>query len=392
MEKVKKLWRSVPIRAAFVLMVTVFVLLATFVTSKTNSWAMENIMAISRDYNNYSYTENENGVIYNIVPAESSLSDEDRASYQFYHTVYSYSALLWYPLFIVVAAFLFYRFKLKKPLSILSDASQKIADNDLDFQVTYSGNDELGKLCSAFETMRASVEQNNITMWRLVEERKRVNSAFAHDLRTPVTVMKGYTDMLYTYMPEQKLSREKEIQTVSKIKNHISRLEQYIESMSAIQKLEDLEISPASVEVSALVSEIKESATIVCGENGKSFSVDATVKADTVLIDHNVLLQIYENLIANAVRFSKSKICIELKTDAENIVLCVSDDGQGFSKEELLNATKPYYKGEDTSADLHFGLGLYICNLLCEKHGGFCKISNRANGGGIVVATLKNFS
>lgn len=392
MEKVKKLWRSVPIRAAFVLTVAVFVLLATFATSKTNSWAMENIMEISRDYNEYSYTENENGVIYNIVPAENTLSDEDRASYQFYHAVYSYSALFWYSLFIVVAAFLFYRFKLKKPLSILSDASQKIADNDLDFQVTYNSNDELGKLCSAFETMRASVEQNNITMWRSIEERKRVNSAFAHDLRTPVTVMKGYADMLYTYMPEQKLTREKEIQTVTKIQNHISRLEQYIESMSAIQKLEDLEIVPSLVDVSALTLEIKGAATILCGENGRKSSVRVTEHASVVSIDRNVLLQIYENLIANAVRFSKSEIRIELATDAETVCLCVSDDGQGFSKEELLNATKPYYKGEDTSANLHFGLGLYICNLLCEKHGGYCKISNGTNGGGMVVATLKNFS
>lgn len=96
MEKIKKLWCSIPIRTAFVLTVVVFVLLATFATSRTSSWAMDNIMQISRAYNNYSYTENENGVIYNIVPAENTLSAEDRASYQFYHAVYNYSALLWY--------------------------------------------------------------------------------------------------------------------------------------------------------------------------------------------------------------------------------------------------------------------------------------------------------
>lgn len=162
--------------------------------------------------------------------------------------------------------------------------------------------------------------------------------------------------------------------------------------MSAIQKLEDLEANPTSVDVSALVSEIKESATIICGENGKHFSIDTVEHTSSVSIDRNVLLQIYENLIANAVRFSKSEIRIELKTDANNICLCVRDDGQGFSNEELTNATKPYYKGENTSADMHFGLGLYICNLLCEKHGGACTLSNGENGGAVVTATLKNYS
>ena len=295
-------------------------------------------------------------------------------------------------MFIILAALLFYRLKLKKPFDLLGEASKRIADNDLDFHIEYDGYDELGRLCSAFETMRSSVQQNNITMWRSIEERKRVNSAFAHDMRTPVTVMKGYADMLQNYMPEQKLSREKEIQTVSKIRNHIGRLEQYIESMSAIQKLEDLEVSPTFIDMSALISEIKESASIICGENGKHFSVDTIENAGAVSIDRNVLLQIYENLVANAVRFSQSEICIELKADANNISLCVRDDGQGFSNEELTNATKPYYKGENTSADMHFGLGLYICNLLCKKHGGACTLSNGENGGAVVTATLKNYS
>lgn len=391
MEKIKKIWRSIPIRVAFVLTVTIFVFLATVATNKTNSWAMRNLTDISKNYH-YNYSQNGDEVIYEIVPPYDDLTAEDKERYNLFNTIYQYSALFWYSLFIILAALLFYRLKLKKPFDLLGEASKKIADNDLDFHIEYDGHDELARLCSAFETMRSSVQQNNITMWRSIEERKRVNSAFAHDMRTPVTVMKGYADMLQNYMPEKKLSREKEIQTVSKIRNHIGRLEQYIESMSAIQKLEDLEANPTFVDVSALVSEIKESATIICGENGKHFSVDTIENAGAVSIDRNVLLQIYENLIANAVRFSKSEIRIELKTDANHINLCVRDDGQGFSNEELTNATKPYYKGENTSADMHFGLGLYICNLLCEKHGGTCTLSNGENGGAVVTATLKNYS
>lgn len=391
MEKIKKIWRSIPIRVAFVLTVAVFILLATFATSKTNSWAMRNLTDISYNYH-YNYSQNGNEIIYEIVPPYEELTAEDQERYNLYNTIYQYSALFWYSLFIILAALLFYRLKLKKPLDLLSEASKKIADNDLDFHIEYDGHDELAQLCSAFEIMRSSVQQNNIAMWRSVEERKRVNSAFAHDMRTPITVIKGYADMLQNYMPKQKLSREKEMQTASKIRNHIGRLEQYIESMSAIQKLEDLEIAPSPVTVSALISEIKESATIICGEHGKQLFLDSAIHTDTVTIDKNVLLQIYENLIANAVRFSKSVIHIDIQSEADYICICVRDDGQGFGYEELEMAKKPYYKGENTSADMHFGLGLYICNLLCEKHKGACTLSNAKNGGAVVTATLKNCS
>ena len=61
--------------------------------------------------------------------------------------------------------------------------------------------DELGKLCQSFETMRASLEANSRALWDAVEERKRLNAAFSHDLRTPLTVLQGYSDFLLDTLP-----------------------------------------------------------------------------------------------------------------------------------------------------------------------------------------------
>ena len=97
---------------------------------------------------------------------------------------------------IIAAALLFYRNRLKKPLAQLRAASEKIANNDLDFSIDYDRKDELGQLCASFETMRATLADNFSKMWRQVEERKALNAAFAHDLRTPLTVLKGYNEML----------------------------------------------------------------------------------------------------------------------------------------------------------------------------------------------------
>lgn len=102
-----------------------------------------------------------------------------------------YSALC-----IITATLLFYRNKLKKPLTELKAASEMISNNNLNFSIKYDSKDELGELCSSFETMRFTLANNFSEMWRQMEERKQLNAAFAHDLRTPLTVLKGYNEIL----------------------------------------------------------------------------------------------------------------------------------------------------------------------------------------------------
>ena len=97
---------------------------------------------------------------------------------------------------IVCAGTCFYHVKLKEPLTALKQGISHIADNDLDFSIGYGKQDELGELCRAFETMRGKLVKNNRYMWGLVEERKKINASIAHDLRTPITVIKGYSEYL----------------------------------------------------------------------------------------------------------------------------------------------------------------------------------------------------
>lgn len=127
--------------------------------------------------------------------------------------------------FIILTSVLFYKRQLYKPLMILNNAADNIADNNLNFSVAYDKDNELGKLCVSFEKMRVALKENNIEMWRQVEERKRLNAAFSHDLRTPLTVLKGQSEILSQYAP--KMSEEKIIETAEIMKRHIIRLETY---------------------------------------------------------------------------------------------------------------------------------------------------------------------
>ena len=96
-------------------------------------------------------------------------------------------------------------------------------------------------------------------------------------------------------------------------------------------------------------------------------------------------MQVYENLLSNALRYADSKIIVSIEESDGLLILTIADDGEGFTAKDLLNATNPYYKAKNETNDEHFGIGLNICKILCEKHGGYLQISNE-NGAKVVAA------
>ena len=283
---------------------------------------------------------------------------------------------------IVATSILFYKRHMQKPLAILDHAAGQIANNNLDFKIVYDKEDEMGKLCSSFEKMRQALQESNEEMWRQMEERKRLNAAFSHDLRTPLTVLKGQSELLRQYAP--KMTAEKVSDTSEMMHRHIVRLEEYVQTMGELQRLEDIEIVRQSITLEALCKQLEETGEAV--RNGKGFSHEVIGDRDSYLnIDAAIVMRVYENLLANAVRFAKKKIMVSAELQDGYLYLNVSDDGAGFAEKDLENATKPFYKTVRETDNEHFGMGLNICKILCEKHGGYIRLSNR---NGAVVTTV----
>lgn len=289
---------------------------------------------------------------------------------------------LWSLLCVVVCGIIFYHRKIEKPISILLEASENISNNRLDFSVEVPEKNEFGELCLSFEKMRVALKENNIEMWRQVEERKRLNAAFSHDLRTPLTVLKGQSEILSKYVP--KMSEEKIIETAETMKRHIIRLETYVNTMNDLQRLEDVEVKKELVDVKELEHQMRITGAAVC--KGKEFVLYQNIfDVDSVKIDTSIAMQVYENLLSNAVRYAKRKIEIAIDKKDSLLLLNVVDDGAEFTAKDLSNAMKPFYKAENEINNEHFGMGLNICKMLCEKHGGYLQISNE-NGAKAVAA------
>ena len=289
---------------------------------------------------------------------------------------------LWVIFCVAAAGFIFYSRELKEPIGILMKASKKIADNELDFHVRYHKDNELGILCTAFEDMRGKLFDSNLEVWRHIEERRRLSAAFSHDLRTPLTVLSGYVELMQNY--GDRLTAEKRDDILNKMKQQVSRLTHYTEKMNAVQKLEDISPAPKETELKELCSVLEETGRLVAAD--KEFTISCFEKG-TVYVDTELLMQVYENIVSNAVRYAKSRIDVTVGIAEDKLCISVCDDGKGFSEEAIEKASKPFFRDEQNS-DMHFGLGLYICKIICKKQGGDLIIENGESGGGKVTAEI----
>lgn len=325
---------------------------------------------------------------------KTEFAEADQRKYDFFEGLKNIAAILWFTICVCLAALLFYLWKMKRPFRVLNQAIQKISENDLSYQLDYDGQDEFGRLCLAFERMRKELVCNNQRMWNSVEERKRLNAAFAHDLRTPLTVLQGHTDLLLDMLSGENVSDrgsacEKElIDSARAISNQITRLNAFADTMGTLQRLEDYEPFPQKISSLTIVEMVKETATLLfpCGEVEVRFQL----KEESLRLDREAFAQICENILSNAARYAKDKIVITLHKESDQLLVTVEDDGIGFSPKDLKNARLAYYRGEtnEGGACSHFGLGLYICSLLAEKLNGSLSLDNGEGGGGKVALKI----
>lgn len=304
----------------------------------------------------------------------------------------SYAAMVGLPVFYIAvgigaAAAVYYRKKLREPITQLQNGVERIQEDNLDFHIEYDGDDELGRLCCSMEKMRRELRQKHKALWESLEQRKLLNASVSHDLRTPITVLKGYLDYLEKNIPQDKLTEDMLLDTVSSMQGAASRLELYVESVRDIEKIENIEIEKRSENVKLLLNELISNVRQLAGDKEIIISNDITV--DKIQIDKGVFFRILENLLQNALRYAEKQVSINLSHKKDFLILTVKDDGKGFSAADLEKATTVFYSNDKEKQ--HFGIGLSVCKILCEKHGGLLYVGNQKEKGACVTAKLKIF-
>lgn len=286
----------------------------------------------------------------------------------------------------------FYRVHIAAPLAELAGAADRIAEQDLDFAIGTVRGRELGRLSETLEHMRASLLEAQRELWRTAESRRCLNAAFAHDLRTPITVLKGTVEMA-----QMRLRRGDtlDVDALDALSSQVARLERYATSMGGLTKLEDRPVERERLSADVLRGELEHHVAGVVSARGSELDLELASRSEsaesirhdmTVLLDLSLVEEVLDNLLSNACAHAVSSVTFDMMVDAGTLTLVVTDDGPGFTPEALHRGCDPFFS-ENKSAE-HFGLGLNVSSILCGLHGGEIALTNAETGGARVIATF----
>lgn len=302
-----------------------------------------------------------------------------------FNLIEAFSVFVYASIAIYLVSHMYYKNKLMEPLAILKKEIEAVGRNDFSLDCSYQSNDEMGEICQAFNQMRLRLIDNQKSIWKLVQDQRELNAAFAHDIRTPLTVMKGHTEILRRFHPNGLITEEKLLDTLALIDAQADRLEQFADTMKEINTFEELELKRKKHSGKELYNELEQLVKgMVPPEITVNMTIEQGLETGDIYCDSSAVLEVAGNLISNALRYSSHFIRITLQLENGMLYLYIKDDGTGFDKRALQNAKKPYF----TTEKGHFGLGLTICKLLCEKHGGSLELTNGIHGGAISCASF----
>ena len=326
-------------------------------------------------------------IIERIESSYSMLSPKARTAYRASQVCMVLLPLVFAVIGITLCAWWFYHKILEPPITVLMDATTHIQDQDLNFQITFNGQDELGQLCAAFEKMRQTLYGNNRQLWSMLEERRALQASVAHDLRNPIAIMTGYVEYLQENNKGGTLTEEKLEKALSNLGITVERMGRYTDTMRDLGAIEETEVHRREVELPDFLQHMADSLSILFQNTEIRFSCDLHVPKGRAVFDGELLYRVLENLISNALRFAEREIGLAFCLEHGILSATVTDDGPGFSDKLLKKKTALFYS-EDTSGQ-HLGLGLAVSRVLCQKHGGTIELSNQPPHGACVKASIK---
>ena len=262
---------------------------------------------------------------------------------------------------------------LSRPLRKLTTATQALADGNLGEQVDIRSNDEIGNLAQAFNKM-----SNDLALGE--QQRKQMTADIAHDLRTPLSVILGYTEAL----SEGKFEGDAEVyEAMHTEAQHLNRLIDDLRTLS-LADAGKLSLQKTNVQASEILHQAHMAWRV--GASNRNIELVTHLPNDfEVVVDPGRMGQILSNLVSNSIRYTPAggTISISALQDGPSAVFNVADTGNGIPADQLPHIFDRFYRvnAARETAQGQSGLGLTIVKSLVEAHGGTISATSEVGAG-----------
>lgn len=292
-------------------------------------------------------------------------------------------------LIIFIALTFYYANKLRQQLRPILRATEKISQQDLDFQTSQSTIKEFNQVLSGLDDMRAALRESLMENWKAEQDKQNQISALTHDLKTPLTVACGNAELLaMTPLDAEQMDLLEHFQ------KGITQVDAYVKELSELNKTSlTKSLTLEDISVREFVEDIYDQTLSVAQTKQINVAFDKKEIKKAIIghWDRSLLNRAFMNIVSNAVEHtpSGSQLLLTARVEEDEFKFICLDSGPGFSLESLEKATQLFYQ-EDKSrrSRNHSGLGLTIANDIIRLHHGSLALSNDDSTGGAKVTII----
>lgn len=276
-----------------------------------------------------------------------------------------------------------------QPIKQMYTATEEMRIGNLDYEISYQKNDEIGRFINGFNLMRNYLKESEKKQRELEKNKKELIASISHDLRTPLASIKGYVEGLQDGVAQEEEMRKKYLQV---IKTKTEQLDRLIEDLFDYSKLELNELSMDMIVINGPLffkNVINHMQLDVKQRNGELTYYENCPEV-FITIDKYRLQQVMTNLIDNALRYGGTKIDVMIEEQKGRLLISIKDNGHGIRKEDVPFLFQRFFRGERSRSREHggTGLGLAITKAIIESHHGDISVVSEVGVGSTFSFTL----
>ena len=282
------------------------------------------------------------------------------------------------------------------PLVKLKKATQNIKEGNLDFVLDVEGKDEFSELCQDFEEMRRRLKESTEEKSLMEKENRELISNISHDLKTPITAVKGYVEGIMDGVAD---TQEKMDRYVRTIYNKTNEMDHLINELTFYSKIDTNRIpyTFSKLNVEDYFADCSEEVGLELETRGIELVYANYVEKDVMVIaDGEQIRRVIHNIISNAIKYMdkpKGIIQIRIKDVGDFIQIEIEDNGKGIGPKDLPYIFDRFYRTDVSrnSSKGGSGIGLSIVKKILEDHGGNVWATSRLGIGTIMYFVLRKY-
>ena len=282
------------------------------------------------------------------------------------------------------------------PLVKLRKATQNIKEGNLDFVLEVDGTDEFAELCRDFEEMRRRLKESAEEKVLLDKENKELISNISHDLKTPITAVKGYVEGIMDGVADTPEKMDRYVRTIY---NKTNEMDHLINELTFYSKIDTNRIpyTFSKLNVDDYFSDCAEEVGLELETRGIQLYYANYVEKDVLVIaDGEQIRRVIHNIISNAIKYMdkpKGVIQIRVKDVGDFIQVEIEDNGKGIASKDLTYIFDRFYRTDVSrnSSKGGSGIGLSIVKKILEDHGGKVWATSRLGIGTIMYFVLRKY-